>query len=209
MIYSLRRIIVLLSLVILFYSSSQAQWPLGDTTLAERHWVDSVFQKLSPDERIAQLFMIRGKANGDTSIIRQVVNMVKWYNIGGICFFKGGPVKQAELTNRYQKLAKTPLLISIDGEWGLGMRLDSTISFARQMTLGAMADNQKIYSMGAEIARQCKRMGIQINFAPVADINSNPLNPVINIRSFGENKEDVAQMCLQYANEVQPLEWRR
>jgi len=203
MIHSLRRIIVLLVLVILFSLSSLAQWPSGDTTLSERKWVDSVFQKLSPDERIAQLFMIRGKANGDTLLIRQVANIVKLYNIGGICFFKGGPVKQAELTNRYQKLAKTPLLISIDGEWGLGMRLDSTISFARQMTLGAMADKQQIYSMGAEIARQCKRTGIHINFAPVADINSNPLNPVINIRSFGENKEDVAQMCIQYTNGLQ------
>jgi beta-N-acetylhexosaminidase len=203
MIYNLRRFIILFFLITLFYSTSMAQWPAGDTTLAEHHWVDSVFQKLSTDERIAQLFMVRGKANGDTVLIRQVADMVKWYNIGGICFFKGGPVKQAELTNKYQKLAKTPLLISIDGEWGLGMRLDSTISFARQMTLGAMADRQKIYSMGAEIARQCKRLGIHINFAPVADINSNPLNPVINIRSFGEDREDVARMCLQYVNGLQ------
>jgi len=203
MIYNFRRTIVLVSLFTFIYSSSNAQINIGDTTFAERHWVDSVFNKLSTDERIAQLMIVRGKANGDTAMIRYVADLVKYYNIGGICFFKGGPVKQAQVTNQYQRLARTPLLITIDGEWGLGMRLDSTISFARQMTLGAMADRQKIYSMGAEIARQCKRMGIHIDFAPVVDINSNPLNPVINIRSFGENKEDVAMKSLQYLKGLQ------
>lgn len=203
MINILRRFIILLPVLLLFTRTATAQWPAGDTTLSERHWVDSVYLSLTPDQRIAQLFIIRSKANGDTLVIKQVADLVTTYNIGGVCFFKGGPVKQAQVTNSYQQLAKTPLLVSIDGEWGLGMRLDSTISFARQMSLGAMADKQQIYAMGAEIARQCKRMGIQIDFAPVADINSNPQNPIINIRSFGEQKEDVAENCLLYAKGLQ------
>lgn len=203
MTYFLRHFFFLLPALILFSSSATAQWPAGDTTLSERQWVDSVYFSLTPEQRIAQLFTVRCKTNGDTLMIRQVTDLVAKYNIGGICFFKGGPVKQAQLTNKYQQLAKTPMLISIDGEWGLGMRLDSTISFARQMTLGAMSDNGQIYAMGAEIGRQCKRLGIHINFAPVADINSNPQNPIINIRSFGEQKEDVSQNCLMYSNGLQ------
>lgn len=199
----LRRFFIILPVIVLFTQVATAQWPAGDTTLSERHWVDSVYLSLTSDERIAQLFIIRSKANDDTLLIRQVADLVTNYNIGGICFFKGGPVKQAQVTNRYQQLAKTPLLVSIDGEWGLGMRLDSTISFPRQMSLGAMADKQQIYTMGAEIARQCKRMGIHIDFAPVADINSNPQNPIINIRSFGEQKEVVAENCLLYAKGLQ------
>lgn len=199
----LRRIVVLLPFLILLSRTATAQWPAGDTTLSERRWVDSVYLSLTSDERIAQLFIMRAKANDDTLLINQVANLVVKYNIGGVCFFKGGPIKQAQVTNKYQQLAKTPLLISIDGEWGLGMRLDSTISFPRQMSLGAMANKQQIYAMGTEIARQCKRMGIHINFAPVADINSNPKNPIINIRSFGERKEDVAENCLLYANALQ------
>ena len=203
MISILRRFFIILPVIVLFTQVATAQWPAGDTTLPERHWVDSVYLSLTSDERIAQLFIIRSKANGDTLLMRQVADLVTNYNIGGICFFKGGPVKQAQVTNRYQQLAKTPLLVSIDGEWGLGMRLDSTISFPRQMSLGAMADKQQIYTMGAEIARQCKRMGIHIDFAPVADINSNPQNPIINIRSFGEQKEVVAENCLLYAKGLQ------
>jgi len=199
----LRRIIIFIPVLILFTRTATAQWPAGDTTFSERRWVDSVYLSLTPEQRIAQLFIMRSKANGDTMLIRQVADLVTKYNIGGICFFKGGPVKQAQITNRYQQLAKTPLLVSIDGEWGLGMRLDSTISFARQMSLGAMADKNQIYAMATEIARQCKRMGIHIDFAPVADINSNPQNPIINIRSFGERKDDVADNCLLYVNGLQ------
>jgi beta-N-acetylhexosaminidase len=129
--------------------------------------------------------------------------MVKSCNIGGLCFFQGGPVRQANLTNYYQSLAKVPLMISIDGEWGLAMRLDSTIRFPRQMTLGAMPNEQMIYSMGVEIARQCKRIGIQVNLAPVMDINNNPLNPVISVRSFGENKFNVARKGILYMQGMQ------
>ena len=171
---------------------------------AEKHWVDSIMQKLTPEQRLAQLFMVAAYSNKTLDANSTVTELIDKYNIGGICFFQGGPVTQARYTNYWQSKAKTPLLISIDGEWGLGMRLkDSTVSFPKQMTLGAIADNKLIYAMGAEIARQCKRIGIHINFAPVADINSNPKNPVINYRSFGEDRNDVASKTLAYMKGMQ------
>ena len=115
------------------------------------------------------------------------------YKIGGLIFFKGGPIREANLTNSYQKLAKTPLMIAIDGEWGVSMRLDSTTKYPRQMMLGAIQNEKLIYKMGKQIAEQCKLLGIHVNFAPVIDINNNPKNPVINNRSFGELKLQVTK----------------
>lgn len=172
-------------------------------SLTNTHWADSVFQTLSPDERIAQLFMVAAYSNKDQSHVESIKELVAKYNIGGLIFFQGGPVREVILTNEYQSLSKVPLMISIDGEWGLAMRLDSTTQYPRQMSLGAIQDDTLIYQMGAEIARQCKRMGIHVNLAPVVDVNSNPLNPVISNRSFGENKYDVAQKALMYMKGMQ------
>jgi len=167
-------------------------------------WVDSVFHKLTPEERIGQLFMVAAYSNVPLTDSSNVTKLIKKYNIGGICFFQGGPLTQARYTNYWQSIAKTPLLIAIDGEWGLGMRLkDSAVSFPKQMTLGALQDNNLIHEMGEEVGAQCKRLGIHINFAPVVDINSNPANPVINYRSFGENKKNVADKALAYMKGMQ------
>ena len=154
-------------------------------------WVDSVYNALSDEERIGQLMMIRAKSTGDTAEYRMIANLIKQYNLGGLCFFQGGPVRQAMLTNYYQSLAKTPMFISMDAEWGLGMRLDSTISYARAMTLGAITDTALIAACGYQTGLQLKRLGVHIDFAPVVDINSNPANPIINIRSYGEDAESV------------------
>ncbi|MGP8214805.1 MAG: glycoside hydrolase family 3 N-terminal domain-containing protein [Bacteroidia bacterium] len=167
-------------------------------------WADSVMQKLTPDERIGQLFMVA--AYSDTNHPKneeEVTNLIEEQKIGGLIFFKGGPVKQAELTNNYQALSKVPLLIGMDAEWGLAMRLDSVPRFPFQMALGAMNNDSLVYQMGAEIARECKRLGVQENFAPVVDINDNPENPVIGMRSFGENKIRVADMGLAYMKGLQ------
>jgi len=167
-------------------------------------WVDSVFNTLTPEERISQLMIIHVYSNKDKKFYDEISELIAQYNIGGITFFQGGPIMQAKLTNRWQSEAKTPLLVSIDGEWGIGMRMkDSAVSFPRQMTLGAIQNDSLIYEMGAEIARQCKRIGIHINFAPVLDINNNPLNPVINSRSFGENKYNVAKKGIMYIKGMQ------
>ena len=170
---------------------------------SEKQWVDSVYNALTQQQRIGQLFMLRANSDIDSAEIRNLSRLIKEYNIGGLCFFKGGPVRQAILTNYYQQLALTPLLISMDAEWGLGMRLDSTISFPRQMTIGAMQNEMLITVYGQTIASQLKRLGVHISFSPVADINSNPANPVINIRSFGEHKEDVARKSILYMKALQ------
>ena len=168
------------------------------------HWVDSVFNSLTLEEKIAQLMFIPVYSNKDTNYYNGISNLIKKYNIGGITFFQGGPVMQAKLTNKWQKEAKTPLLVSMDAEWGLGMRLkDSAVSFPRQLTLGAIQNDSLIYEMGAEIAKHCKRLGVNMNFAPVLDINNNPLNPVINSRSFGENKYNVASKGIMYIKGLQ------
>jgi beta-N-acetylhexosaminidase len=166
-------------------------------------WVDSVFNSLSEDEKIGQLFMVAAYSNKNEAHYRQIDSLIVNQHIGGLIFFQGGPVRQAQLTNRYQALSKVPLMIGMDAEWGLGMRLDSTISYPKQMTLGAIQNNRYVYQMGTEIARQFNRMGMHINFAPVVDVNSNPNNPVIGTRSFGELKENVAQKGVAYMKGLQ------
>ena len=157
-----------------------------------RQWADSVFKTLSKNEKIAQLMIIRAHSNLGQKHVDEVTELVRKYNVGGLCFFQGGPIRQARLTNYYQNLARTPLMITIDGEWGLGMRLDSVQNLPRQLMLGASADARLAYRYGKILGQQCRRMGIQVDYAPVVDINNNPANPVINDRSFGEDKYRVA-----------------
>ena len=161
-------------------------------------WVDSILKNMTLGEKIGQLFMVAAYSNKDEASYQAVDKYVKEYKVGGLIFFQGTPQKQAELTNRYQAESKTPLWIGFDGEWGLGMRLDNTISYPRQLTLGAIDNTQLIYDMGKEIARQMKRIGIHINFAPDIDVNINPNNPVLNDRSFGDNKFGVVRRGLMY-----------
>ena len=171
--------------------------------LPESQWVDSTLNSLTLEEKIGQLFMIATFSNRDENHYKYIDKLINDYHIGGLIFFQGGPLAQAGLTNRYQSESRVPLFIGIDGEWGLGMRLDSTISFPKQMVLGAISNDELIYRMGADIAQQCKRLGIQINFAPVSDINSNPKNPVIGIRSFGEDRENVTRKAIAYMKGLQ------
>jgi beta-glucosidase-like glycosyl hydrolase/CubicO group peptidase (beta-lactamase class C family) len=168
-----------------------------------KDWVDSTFNSLTPDQRIAQLLMVAAYSNRDQAHISEISCLIETHNIGGIIFFQGGPYREAAMTNFFQSCTKTPLLIGIDGEWGLNMRLDSTLWFPRQMMLGAIENNRLIYDMGAEIANQMKALGIHINFAPVVDINNNPLNPVISNRSFGEDKYKVTEKAIQYMKGMQ------
>ena len=172
---------------------------LSDST----SWADSVIATLSQDERIAQLFMVAAYSNKDELHKQQITDLVRDYKIGGVMFLQGGPVRQANFTNYLQEHAKVPLMIAIDAEWGVAMRIDSALRFPWQMTLGAIEDTTLIYDMGVEVARQCKLLGIHINFAPVVDINSNPKNPIINNRSFGENPDKVASMGVAYMKGMQ------
>ncbi|MCP2044772.1 glycoside hydrolase family 3 protein [Pontibacter sp. HSC-36F09] len=166
-------------------------------------WVDSVFRTLSPKERIAQLIIIEAFSNKGPKYEADVMNLVKRYKVGGIIYFQGGPVRQAVLNNRLQAASKVPLLISMDAETGVGMRLDSTVQYPFQMMMGAIEDNGLIYRMGAEVAEEFKRLGMHVNFAPVADINNNPQNPIIGYRAFGEDKLDVTAKSLAYMRGMQ------
>ena len=198
---------------ILFFLFSQIGFGLAQDSLRpaskipflqeESAWADSVFRTMSEEERIAQLIMIPVYSNKNRVHEDSISRLVREYKVGGLIYFQGGPVRQARMTNRFQREAKVPLMVSIDAEWGLGMRLDSTIRFPYQMALGGIEDESLIYEMGAEIARQSKRMGIQVNFAPVVDINNNPNNPVIGFRSFGEDKENVTSKALAYMKGMQ------
>lgn len=197
----MRKYILILSLFI-----SLQTWAQNDPA---RHWADSVFKSLSDDQRIAQLMVVRLssidlKTRQITYFDKKVTDLVKQYNIGGICVFQGGPVMQANVINSLQSIAKTPILMCIDAEWGLGMRLlDSVLPLPKQMMLGAMQDSSIVYQYGKLVAEQCKRFGIQVNYAPVVDVNNNPNNPVINDRSFGEDKYKVARFGIEYMKGLQ------
>lgn len=197
----MRKLLLLFSLV--FTIPCFAQQKEADA------WVDSVFKTLSPEEQIAQLMVVRlssinAKTKEITFFDKQVSELIKNYNIGGVCLFQGSPVEQANMVNALQAIAKTPVMICIDAEWGVGMRMtDSVLPLPKQMMLGAMNDSSIVYEYGRIVADQCKRIGIQVNYAPVVDVNNNPENPVINDRSFGEDKYKVASYGIAYMNGMQ------
>ena len=171
----------------------------------QKEWVDSVYRSLTFDERLGQLFMVSAYSNKDSTHTKFIEKLIVEHKIGGLIFFQGGPMRQAKLTNRYQALAKVPLLLGIDGEWGLSMRLDSTYRYPWNMTLGAIKDKSYIEKMGVQLAQQSKRMGIHFNFAPVLDINTNPKNPIIGFRSFGEDKYNVTESAMALMKGYQSL----
>ncbi len=164
----------------------------------QQHWVDSVFASLNNNERIAQLLVIRTSSmdnTGNAIMFDSLANaLVTQYNVGAVCLFQGSPIQQATLLNSIQQKAKTPIMVTVDGEWGLGMRFYGVKNFPYQLTLGALTDADLVYKVGQAIADQCKRMNIHVNYAPVVDVNNNPSNPVIGVRSFGEDKYKVALM---------------
>ena len=167
----------------------------------ETNWVDSVMQTLSLDQRIAQLMVVRVPLDMDDRQAKAFSEVMNTYGVGGVCFFAGTAERQASMTRRFQRDARVPLMVCIDGEWGLGMRLKDMYSFPRNARFGELSSDADsiVYRMGAEIGRQCREMGIHVNFAPVADINSNPNNPVIGTRSFGTDPERVAQLAVMFA----------
>ena len=194
----MKKILLLSAVFISSFAFSQYR-----SRLSVDQWVDSVFNSLTPEQKIAQLMVIRAHSNLGADHIVKVTNDIKQYNVGALCFFQGGPIRQADLTNFYQSIAKTPLMVTIDGEWGVGMRLDSVLPFPYQLTLGAMNNQRLIYEMGLAVGEQCKRLGIHVNYAPVVDINNNPNNPVIGYRSFGEDRDKVIKFGVAYMKGMQ------
>ena len=159
-------------------------------------WVDSVYNAMTLEEKFGQLFMVAAYSNKDSAHYNAIDKLIQENKIGGLIFFQGGPVRQAKLTNRFQSKSKIPLFIGIDAEWGLGMRLDSTYRYPWNMTLGAIQDMNLLEKVGVQMGEQSKRLGLQFNFAPVLDINTNPKNPIIGFRSFGEDKFKVTERAI-------------
>ena len=169
----------------------------------QQKWVDSLMLQMTLDEKIGQLFMVQAYSNKDEKHKLFIDSLIENYKIGGLIFMQGTPEKQVLLNNEYQATSKIPLLIGFDGEWGLDMRLQNTYRFPWNMTLGAIRDNSLITAFGVQVGKHCKRMGIHINFAPVVDINTNPENPIIGNRSFGEDRENVTQKAQAFINGIQ------
>ena len=171
---------------------------------ADVPWVEQQLDQMTLREKIAQLIMVRAGSKRDPAADKALFYQIEKLGVGGVCFFQGDPTRQVELTNTIQQKAKYPVLVAIDGEWGLGMRFsDKAMSYPRQLMLGAIQDNNLLYDMGKDVARQMRAMGIHVNFAPVVDVNNNPNNPVINDRSFGENKYNVAAKSFAYMKGMQ------
>jgi beta-N-acetylhexosaminidase len=200
----MKKILILSFLLFLNASYAQQQEPLSTVDIENQNkWVDSIMNHLNIDQKIGQLFMIQAYSNKDKKHTAYVKKMIKKYHIGGLIFMQGTPKKQVSLTNMYQAKTKVPLLIGFDGEWGLDMRLKNSFRYPWNMTLGAVQNNKLIEKFGEQLGKHCKRVGIHINFAPVVDINTNPKNPIIGNRSFGENKYNVTEKAIAFIKGMQ------
>ena len=166
---------------------------------AMTHWVDSVFKTLTTEEQLAQLIMPIVYPSQDTQDIKREEQRFSKFKWGGILYQKGLMAHQLIMNKRLQQANSIPLLIALDGEWGLYMRLKDAPRFPRNLGLGLAGDAQMLYEYGREIARECRLMGIHVNFAPTVDVNINPLNPVIGSRSFGSTPSVVSQLSEAYA----------
>ncbi len=171
---------------------------------SQDEWIAEQMSRMSVREKIGQLFVIRANSTDDEKQQLSVENLIRNYAIGGICFFQGKASKQIELIQKYQLLSKIPLMISMDAEFGPAMRLkQDALPFPKQLTLGAIDDNQMIFDMGKEVARQLRCVGVHMNYAPCVDIYVNPKNPVINDRSFGSDRYVVTEKALAYMEGMQ------
>ncbi len=203
----MKKKILLLAILFTGIITAQQLDPLrAKQYILQQEWVDNVIDSMSIEEKIGQLFMVQAYSNKDAKHEKFISDLITKHHVGNLIFMKGTPEKQVALTNTYQNLAKkVPLLIGFDGEWGLDMRLKNTYRFPWNMTLGAIRDTKLIEKLGKRIGEQCKRVGIHMNFAPVVDINTNPNNPIIGNRSFGEKKENVAEKSVAFTKGMQSV----
>jgi beta-glucosidase-like glycosyl hydrolase/CubicO group peptidase (beta-lactamase class C family) len=194
----------LTTILVLIAGSIAAQSPLETSdSVAQQQWVDSLYNSLSLKQKVGQLFMVQAFSEEKKLQKSKLLKLIKHQHIGGVIYSSGGPKRQAHLNNELQSTSKVPLLVGMDAEWGLSMRLDSTFAFPWNMTLGAVTDLNLIKKTGQYIGEHCKRLGVHFNFAPVVDINTNPNNPIIGNRSFGQNKHEVTQRALAFMQGLQ------
>ena len=185
-----------------FFTYSQNPLTTSDSE-NQKKWVDSVYNSLTIDQKIGQLFTIWVASKEGTEKMNEISEIIKKNHLGGLIFSLGNVNDQALAANKFQSISKVPLLIGMDAEWGMGMRLDDAFSFPFNMTLGAIKDDSLVYEVGKRIGTHAKRLGVHINFAPVTDINTNPKNPIIGSRSFGEDKINVTNKSLAYLKGMQ------
>ncbi|MDM1407558.1 glycoside hydrolase family 3 N-terminal domain-containing protein [Myroides sp. DF42-4-2] len=195
--------VLLTALLLPLLSIGQTKNKFYSPETLQQQWVDSVYNSMSLDQRIGQLFMVAAYSNKDEKHVQELESLVQKNEVGGLIFFQGGPQRQAAIANRLQRQSKLPMLVGIDGEWGLRMRLDSTYRFPYNMTLGAVQNLDLIEAVGQAMAKQSKRLGIQFNFGPVVDININPENPIIGVRAYGETREIVTDRALAFTRGYQ------
>ena len=176
---------------------------LSEDPIQQKKWVDSLYGSMTIQEKIGQLFMVQVFSNKDKAHEAEIAKLIQNQHIGGLIYSNGGPVRQAKLNNEFQAASKIPLLIGMDAEWGLSMRLDSTYAFPWNMTLGAISNDSLVEETGRFIGEHCKRLGVHFNFAPVVDINTNPKNPIIGNRSFGEDRDNVTAKALAFMKGMQ------
>ncbi len=199
----MKKIIFLFLLIVTLQVRAQNDPLQTKDSIAQINWVNDLMSKMTIDQKIGQLFMVAAYSNRDVEHERFISNLIKKYHIGALIFFQDKALKQAELTNKYQSISKIPLLIGIDGEWGLRMRLKKTVAFPYNMALGAIRNEELIEQMGKQMGKHLKREGIHINFAPVVDVNTNPKNPVIGNRSYGEDKVNVTNKSIAFIKGIQ------
>jgi len=197
--------LTLLALLSAFIVQAQQMNPLivKDDFPNQQRWVDSIYENMSLQEKVGQLFMVDVFSSDPKAKTDKIKDLINSNYIGGIIFSKGGPKRQAKLNNEFQELSNVKLMIGMDAEWGLAMRLDSTYAYPWNMTLGAINDNKIVEKVGKRIGAHSKRLGVHINFAPVVDINTNPKNPIIGNRSFGEDKENVTEKSIAFMKGMQ------
>ncbi len=196
----MRKQIIIIALIFIV-QIAQAQVDLEK--LLHHPWVDSVYSSLTAEQRIGQLLWIDATAKNNLDKQLRDAELIKKFGVGGIIFFEGDPIIQANLTNFYQSISSTPLLVVMDAEWGIGMRLPGINPFPYNMAMGATGDTALVRHAAGEMAMQMKRIGIHIALGPVCDINTEPMNPIIGMRSFGESRDQVTNLSLAYMHGLQ------
>ena len=200
----MRHFLYILLFISSYLSGQTSTNPLQTTDAeAQKKWVDSIYNSMTLKERVGQLYMVQVMSNQNSVIKDRVIKLVRDHHIGGIIYSNGGPKRQARLNNELQVISKLPMLIGMDAEWGLSMRLDSTYAFPYNMALGAIQNDTLVEQTGRQIGEHCKRLGVHFNFAPVVDINTNPKNPIIGNRSFGEDRDNVTKKALAFMKGMQ------
>ncbi len=199
----MKKITLFIAIIFAFQVNAQVDPFQTKDSIAQVKWVDSLMAQLDVDQKIGQLFMVAAFSNKDKKHTDFIENLINRYHLGNLIFMQGTAEGHARLINKYQSISKVPMLIAVDGEWGLNMRLKNTINYPYNMALGAIRDDKLITEFGSRIGRHIRRIGIHVNFAPVVDINTNPKNPIIGNRSFGEDKYDVTEKSIQFVKGIQ------